>query len=323
MLSVQKMTQSAEECMGWPYVSPGSNDSNGIDCSGLFVKIFRDQGAKIAHGSNSIFYEYCYDTQPLTSESQLIPGMAVFKWKQWTDSDKDNRWYGKQPGNLSHIGYVASINPLKIIHASSVSGCVTTDTKITNWKYCGKLKDVDYSEGGSPDNPSPDPEPSKYKLMSVVSDNGKAVKLRQRPSTSCGMYDMIEPGTIVEAEDYNDIWYKVNYGKRIGWFMMKMFLEESTDPTPTPEPEPTPTPTPDPEPTPVPSEPVTATVKAASGTSVKMRRKPSKKCGQYDDVPVGATVYVEQKGTDWTKIDYGIRKGWYMMTQFLEFNDKN
>ena len=25
-------------CLGWPYVSPGTNDSRGIDCSGLFVK---------------------------------------------------------------------------------------------------------------------------------------------------------------------------------------------------------------------------------------------------------------------------------------------
>ena len=37
MLNASKLCASAEECMGWPYVSPGTNDARGIDCSGLFV----------------------------------------------------------------------------------------------------------------------------------------------------------------------------------------------------------------------------------------------------------------------------------------------
>ena len=47
MLDVQKLITSVEECLGWPYVSPGTNDARGIDCSGLFVKAYRDQGASI------------------------------------------------------------------------------------------------------------------------------------------------------------------------------------------------------------------------------------------------------------------------------------
>ncbi len=47
MLDLNKLCASAEECLGWPYVSPGTNDARGIDCSGLFVKCFRDQGASI------------------------------------------------------------------------------------------------------------------------------------------------------------------------------------------------------------------------------------------------------------------------------------
>ena len=37
MLNVKKLIASAESCLGWLYVSPGSNNQNGIDCSGLFV----------------------------------------------------------------------------------------------------------------------------------------------------------------------------------------------------------------------------------------------------------------------------------------------
>ena len=80
----------------------------------------------------------------------------------------------------------------------------------------------------------------------------------------------------------------------------------SDSPAPTPEPEPKPTPTED-----------TATVYAETGRYVKMRREPSTKCGLYEEVPIGATVKIVEFGYEWTKIDYGSRKGWYMMTKFL------
>lgn len=83
--------------------------------------------------------------------------------------------------------------------------------------------------------------------------------------------------------------------------------------TPTPEPQPSP----DPEPSPAP-ETDTAIVVAAKGSTVKMRAKPSRKCKLYDDVPVGSTVTVVEHGYEWTKINYGRRKGWYMMTVFLK-----
>ncbi len=47
MLDARKLIASVEECLGWPYVSPGTNDARGIDCSGLFVKAYRAQGASI------------------------------------------------------------------------------------------------------------------------------------------------------------------------------------------------------------------------------------------------------------------------------------
>jgi len=127
MLNIQKMIASARECMGWPYVSPGTNDNRGIDCSGLFVKIFRDQGASIYHGSNTIYRKYCSEKGKLTRISQLKPGMAVFKWNPNTPEK-----FGDGLGDFQHIGLVASVNPLEIIHASTGTMCVTTDTKLGN-----------------------------------------------------------------------------------------------------------------------------------------------------------------------------------------------
>jgi uncharacterized protein YgiM (DUF1202 family) len=48
-----------------------------------------------------------------------------------------------------------------------------------------------------------------------------------------------------------------------------------------------------------------------------MRQQPSTSCRVYDDVPIGAEVTVVSRGYEWTRISYGRRKGWYMMTKFL------
>lgn len=72
----------------------------------------------------------------------------------------------------------------------------------------------------------------------------------------------------------------------------------------------------EPEPIPEPTK-ETATVYAPTGRWVKMRKEPSTKCRLYDDVPIGAKVTIVEFGYEWSKINYGSRKGWYMMTKFL------
>lgn len=76
---------------------------------------------------------------------------------------------------------------------------------------------------------------------------------------------------------------------------------------------------PDPPPEP-PEEPETAVVRAESGSTVKMRAKPSTSCRLYWDVPVGATVIVDERGEDWSRITWDGRGG-YMMTRFLIFGE--
>ena len=63
----------------------------------------------------------------------------------------------------------------------------------------------------------------------------------------------------------------------------------------------------------------TAIVYAPSGQWVKIRQKPSTGCAVWDNVPIGAKVTIVTRGYDWTKINYGRRKGWYMMTRYLKF----
>ncbi len=53
-MTVDYMKKRFAEIVGWPYVSPGTNDRNGIDCSGAFVRAYKMAGKSIYHGSNRI-----------------------------------------------------------------------------------------------------------------------------------------------------------------------------------------------------------------------------------------------------------------------------
>lgn len=76
---------------------------------------------------------------------------------------------------------------------------------------------------------------------------------------------------------------------------------------------------PSPEPQPVITKTAIVTVTASSSQWVKMRSSPTTSCRLYDEIPVGAIVKVTGSYGDWTQIDYGRRRGWYMMTKFLKF----
>ena len=81
-LTAAFLIRKFNEIIGWPYASPGTNDENGIDCSGAFVRAYRAAGKNIYHGSNRIERVYCQDCFDLHgSDSGLKEGMAIFKYR--------------------------------------------------------------------------------------------------------------------------------------------------------------------------------------------------------------------------------------------------
>lgn len=225
MLDVNKLIASVEECLGWPYVSPGTNDARGIDCSGLFVKAFRDQGASIYHGSNTIYRKYCSEKGKLTSVSQLQPGMAVFKWNANTPEK-----FNDGLGDFQHIGLVTSVNPLRIVHASSAAGCVTTDTKLGKWAYWGWLKDVARPEN-QPVIPAKstegDEEPmAENEFATVFADSGTTVNMRTKAKTSAALVERVPIGARVELLGTCGSWTKVKFGSQVGYMMTKFLTAE-------------------------------------------------------------------------------------------------
>lgn len=133
-LRVDRLCCAFEDCLGWPYASPGSDDENGIDSSGMFVRAFSMQDGKIGRGSDVIWREYLEDKGALTCVSQLQRGYAVFN------------------EDITDVGLVTRVKPLCIVHASEASHRVCMDARIKAWKYWGTLKQVNYDvmDGLSP-----------------------------------------------------------------------------------------------------------------------------------------------------------------------------
>lgn len=225
MLDVNKLIASAEECLGWPYVSPGTNDARGIDCSGLFVKCFRDQGASIYHGSNTIYRKYCSEKGKLTNVSQLRPGMAVFKWNPNTPEK-----FNDGLGDFQHIGLVTSVNPLQIVHASTGTMCVTSDAKLGKWAYWGWLKDVAKTDSLPPISVEPtegDDEPVTLpEYATVTAESGSTVNLRTKANTSAALIERVPLGARVEVLGTVGSWTKVKFGSRTGYMMTRFLIAE-------------------------------------------------------------------------------------------------
>ena len=112
-----------------------------VDCSGAFVWAYRQLGASIEHGSNSIAHMRVGEYVPV---SEAKPGYAVFKLRAWRESDSGNRWFDQQPGDVYHIGLMG--NDGKVLNAQSTkTGFAASDA--AGWAFAAPLKDAIYKEG--------------------------------------------------------------------------------------------------------------------------------------------------------------------------------
>lgn len=127
----------------WDY-ELGAAREGCVDCSGAFVLAFKQLGASIEHGSNSIAHLRVGEYVPV---AQAKPGYAVFKMRAWREEDRGNRWYGESPGDCYHIGLMGRVG--KVLNAQGVkTGFVASNAK--SWAFAAPLKAVKYSsaEGG-------------------------------------------------------------------------------------------------------------------------------------------------------------------------------
>lgn len=145
MIDVNKLLDLFErmEREHWAY-ELGAAREGCVDCSGAFVLAFKQLGASIEHGSNSIAHLRVGEYVPV---AQAKPGYAVFKMRAWREEDRGNRWYGESLGDCYHIGLMGRVG--KVLNAQGVkTGFVASDAK--SWAFAAPLNAVKYSsaEGG-------------------------------------------------------------------------------------------------------------------------------------------------------------------------------
>lgn len=142
MIDVDRLLDLFERMLDehWAY-EWGAAREGCVDCSGAFVWAYRQLGASIEHGSNSIAHLRVGEYVPV---SEAKPGYAVFKMRAWCESDSGNRWFDQQPGDVYHIGLMG--NNGKVLNAQSTkTGFVASDA--AGWAFAAPLKDAIYKEG--------------------------------------------------------------------------------------------------------------------------------------------------------------------------------
>lgn len=243
MIAASAIAKAFEEIIGWPYVSPGTNDQNGIDCSGAFVRAYKKHGLAIAHGSNTIYRKHCTETGRILGDaSRLLVGMAVFKQRE--DGGEPSKYQGDGIGNMYHIGLVTGVNPLRIVHATPPAA--RADTKLGNWGYYGRLIHVEFETAGAYETAEePDEVDAVEEMAGEEDDTGEAqtvrngtamvwaaggqpVKLRSTPGTEKPYLAKVPVGTMVTVyatamNSSGQEWSSVSVGGKRG-FMMSQFL---------------------------------------------------------------------------------------------------
>lgn len=168
------------------------------DCSGLFVWAYKQLGASIEHGSNTIWDKRLSAKGELkngrrTDGQTLKPGSAVFRVKNGSD--------------YHHIGLY--IGDGKVIEAQGTQAGVAISS-VNRWHTWGELKQVEYDR-------KEEEKVDEYKEAVVTADGG--VNFRTRASKDAPKIGVIPKGAKIKAFDIGNGWSKVDYNGRDGYAM--------------------------------------------------------------------------------------------------------
>lgn len=175
------------------------------DCSGLFRYWFSQLGGMIAHGSNSIWDNWCTQKGTMsegnrTDGKPLIPGTAVFT----SSGERHN-----------HIGlYVGG--GLVIEAQGAQAGVVTSVVTAKKWTHWGELKGVSYEEGGE--------KTMTARVVLPAGKSGRTVNMREKPSTSSPIEKQVPVGSEVDLYEDQGQWCRIGYKGQTG-YMMSDYLE--------------------------------------------------------------------------------------------------
>ncbi len=219
-----------------PVYDSGDDGSNGkCDCIGmgrgaLIRKGIPKEEIKGMNGTNYALRHTFLNVQKIKSEKQLRKGDIVLKTRDKDDksmrlpdqyrkggSDYSAKW-GET--NCTHYGTVTKEWPnLEITHMTSPTA--KKDYSLGNWTLFGQLPWVKY-EGDTQEEDEP-----VGKWVRVYSENGKPVKMREKPSTLCRTWWEVPCGAEVILMERGDTWSEIIWAGRSGFMMTKFLVEDN------------------------------------------------------------------------------------------------
>lgn len=209
----------------WPYKSPGSNDRNGIDCSGAFVYAYKQYGKSIYHGSNRIARTEVVELLPIGSV-KLVPGMAAFKHRKpgaayYNLPDgykKGGKYYDGDLNDYYHIGLVGREG--KILNARNEKDGFVASPVSQGWSHVAYLSQVEYGQIEESE------EPEMADTAIVRASSGSTVKMRGKPDTGYSLYWDVPVGSTVTvlARNEPEGWSRISWNGRAG-YMLNSFLD--------------------------------------------------------------------------------------------------
>lgn len=180
------------------YENAGDGSGGGCDCIGLIIGALRLAGFRWpgTHGSNWAARNAVDGLQYIKGAGECFLGEIVFKAKEPGESGYDlPKSYDNSQDRRDyyHVGVITSVSPLRITHCTGVSGGIKIDTAQGAWHWGGRLKYVNYEEGGN------DMVEPIYQAIVHAEGNKYPVRMRAEASKESEIVAKIEQGETVDV----------------------------------------------------------------------------------------------------------------------------
>lgn len=254
MIDAKKLGPAGCRYLGTPYSE--------MDCQAFWERVLKDCGIKMNLGGSNSWYRYmmkhgwCGTPEECVKTFGGIPVGATLYIRKEVSESTPAQFRDDGIGDITHMGIFTGMTGKEMvqialdagvshadkynygdgsINSSSSRGGVCTSkfagkSISGGWNRIGLWLDSIVYDGTTPPEPGPEPKPEPTTAM-VYAENDFPVKMREKPSTSCKLYDPVPCGSIVEvlAKDCStdkdgNVWSQISYGMRTGWYMMSKFL---------------------------------------------------------------------------------------------------
>ena len=203
----------------WKYVAGGTTKGK-VDCSGAFYYAYKQLGGYMYHGSNTMWRKYSTEKGKIGS-IDLVPGMPVYKIRDWTSSQSDNGWYNNEPGDVYHVGMY--IGNDQVVEAKGTKYGVVI-SKLSTWTHASRLKDTEYDIGNEQAEVSQD----EYPTSGAVSISSGWLNVRTAPDSAGERLGKLYNGDIVVITGEVPGWYQIEYNGKTAYASMD-YIDKVTE----------------------------------------------------------------------------------------------